>query len=445
MTTTDLTGTIERMQILLQAGNIETLDSRAVSNLRKELFENFKLTSFANSQERQQYWNQLQLLLDTLKERQTALDKESEKFATEAEKLIDKVKDALGDGTDGAVLTKEAIESLKKQVSETAGFIRQSNWPNRERRTAAWDRFKSYRDALKEQEDHFYNQLREERAKLAEQSSALTQAILYAIRACHPEAATEKLYDITATIAALSDSGSNTSETIEPAETVNELHDNHSHTPLKTKSEGLRDLRKFVIENRDTITREDKQRIFAAIDEVQSDLDNAWAAHKEALQQKKNAWEERQKEREQKHTAWEQKQKDFLAKLEDRLNKQHGFREKLTVVYEKQNAFWERLEKRILHQQDYIRQLHEQLNELENKYAVTTDSKYREKLSEWIKGKYGKIEEIEADIKDMEAKIIDAKNNIADLPGRIAEVEKSIEEIQLKIAEVNQNLQKSFT
>ena len=439
MTITELKETIEKIQVQLKDNAADTLDSRAVSAMRKELFEHFKLTGFANSQERQENWNQLQLLLDALKEKQAVLDKESEIFAAEAEAQIDKIKAALGDEAAPTLVSKEEIEALKKQVSETAEFIRQSNWPNRERRTAAWDRFKTYRETLKAQEDAFYNQLREERTRLTEQSSSLTQAVLYDVRACHPAAATEKLSDITATIAALSNAGANSAEgslqhTISTEETK-------SQNPLRTKSEGLRDLRKFVIENRDGITREDKQKIFAAIDEVQEELDKAWAVYKEELDQKKAAWEERQKEREQKHAEWKQKQNEFLAKLEDRLAKQYAFKEKLAVVYEKQNAFWERLEKRITSQQDYIQQIHVQLNELEDKYAVTTDSKYREKLSEWIKGKYSKIEEVETDIRDMEAKITDAKKNIEDLPGRLADVDKSIEEIQQKITEVKQNLQ----
>lgn len=439
MTITELKETITRIEE--QFKDAEALDSRAVSNMRKELFENFKLTSFTNSQERQEHWTQLQLLLDALKDKQVLLDKESEKFAAEAEDRIDQVKDALGDDASVAALSKEAIEVLKKQVSETAEFIRQSNWPNRERRTTAWDRFKEYREILRAKEDSFYNQLREERTKLTEQSSSLTQAVLYAVRACHPEASADKLSDISGTIAALSNAAPVSTLQEEAMENKSGDAESKNQNPLRIKSEGLRDLRKFVIENRDTITREDKQRIFAAIDEVQEDLDKAWTIHKEELQQKRDAWEERQKEREIKHIEWKQKQNEFLAKLEDRLSKQYAFKEKLAVVYEKQNAFWERLEKRIVNQQDYIQQIHVQLNELEDKYAVTSDSKYREKLSEWIKGKYSKIEEVETDIKDMEEKIADAKKNIEDLPGRMIEVDKSIEDIQQKITEVKQNLQ----
>jgi len=439
MTITDLKETIDKIQIQLKDSNAATLDWRAVSAMRIELFEHFKLTSFANSQVRQENWNQLQLLVDELKEKQVLLDKESEIFAAEAEAQIDKVKDALGEETNA--ISKEEIETLKKQVSETAEFIRQSNWPNRERRTAAWERFKEYREILRAKEDHFYNQLREERAKLTEQSSSLTHAVLYAIRACQSDAAAEKLSDIAVTIAALSNAGPINADAEELQPNKSSIEDIKSQNPLKTKSEGLRDLRKFVIENRDGITREDKQRIFVAIDEVQEELDKAWAIYKEELQQKKAAWEERQKDRELKHAEWQIKQNEFLVKLEDRLAKQYAFKEKLAVVYEKQNSFWERLEKRIINQQDYIQQIHVQLNELEDKYAVTTEGKYREKISEWIKGKYSKMEEVETDIKAMEEKIADARKNIEDLPGRMSEVDESIEEIQQKITEVKQNLQ----
>ncbi len=438
MTLTELQDTIVKIQDQLNGTTTDSLDSRTLSAMRKELFENFKITSFANSQERQEKWTSLQLLLDALKAKQAILDKENEKFAEEAEAKINAIKELVGDETNNKTFNKEDIEALKKQMTETGEFIRQSNWPNKERRTAAWDRFKEYREALRLKEDAYYNHLREERSRLTEQSSSLAQAVLYAIRACHPTAAAEKLADISVTIAALTNP--EFIKVDEPAQHSISSEESKSQNPLKIKSEGLRDLRKFVIENRDGITREDKNRIFAAIDEVQEDLDKAWSVYKEELQQKKAAWEERQKERELKHTEWEQKQKEFLEKLEDRLAKQYAFKEKLAIVYEKQNAFWERMEKRIINQQDYIQQINVQLNDLEDKYAMASDSKYREKLSEWIKGKYTKIEEVETDIKDMEEKITDAKKNIEELPGRMSEVEKSIEEIQQKIAEVKHNL-----
>lgn len=440
MTIKDLKESIENTAAKLKDYAIP--DAKTLSALRKELFEKFKLTSFTNSQERQENWAILQLLLDAIKEKQAKLDIENEKFAREAESNIAAVKEALGEDPEKRSFTKEELEILKKQLSETGEFIRQPNWPNRERRTNAWDEFKAYRELVRHKEDAYYNRLRDEKIKLAEQSSSITQAFLYAIHACHPDSASENLSDIANTINALSNAGLKNAE--------NHIHEGIGNeetklqNPLKIKSEGLRDLRKFVIENRDGITREDKQRIFAAIDEVQTDLDKAWAVYKEELQQKKDAWEERKKEKEIKHAEWELKQKDFLAKLEDRLAKQYAFKEKLAVVYEKQNAFWERLEKRIVNQQDYIQQIHIQLNDLEDKYAMTSDSKYREKLSEWIKGKYTKITEVETDIKDMEEKIADAKKNIEDLPVRMSEVDKSIQEIQNKIKEVRQNLQDQF-
>jgi chromosome segregation ATPase len=438
MTITELQGTIIKIQEQLNSPSIDSLDSRALSAMRKALFENFKITSFTNNQERQEKWTSLQLLLDTLKEKQAIQDKEDEKFAAEAETKITAVKTALGDETNTRPLSKEEIEALKKQFAETGEFIRQSNWPNKERRTEAWEKFKTYREALRLKEDVFYNQLREERNRLTEQSSSLTQAVLYAIRACHPDADAERLSELGVTIHSLTNAGLIQAD--EPVQHSISKEEIKALNPLKIKSEGLRDLRKFVIENRDGITREDKQRIFAAIDEVQADLDKAWTLHKEELQQKKEAWEERKKEREIKHAEWELKQKDFLARLEDRLAKQYAFKEKLAVVYEKQNSFWERLEKRIINQQDYIQQIQVQLNDLEDKYAMASDSKYREKISEWIKGKYAKIEEVETDIKDMEEKITDAKKNIEELPGRMNELDKSIEDLQNKIAEVKQNL-----
>ncbi len=211
--------------------------------------------------------------IDALKEKQVIQDKKDERFAEEAEAKIAAVKEVLDDETSGKVFSKEDIEAFKKQIAETGEFIRQSNWPNKERRTVAWDRFKECREALRLKEDSFYNQLREQRTKLTEQSSSLTQAVLYAIRACHPDTAAEKLSDISHTIAVLTNPELTNAD--EPLQNSNSNEETKAQNPLKLKSEGLRDLRRFVIENRDAITREDKQRIFAAIDEIQEELDKA--------------------------------------------------------------------------------------------------------------------------------------------------------------------------
>ena len=67
MTITELQDTIVKIREQLNSTAADLLDSRMLSAMRKELFENFKLTSFTNSQERQEHWTNLQLLLDSLK------------------------------------------------------------------------------------------------------------------------------------------------------------------------------------------------------------------------------------------------------------------------------------------------------------------------------------------------------------------------------------------
>lgn len=127
MTITALQETIVKIREQLNSLTADSLDSRALSAMRKELFENFKITSFTNSQERQEKWTSLQLLLDALKEKQAIQGKEDEKFAEEAEAKIAAVKLALGDDMNAQVFGKEDIELLKKQIAETGEFIRQSN------------------------------------------------------------------------------------------------------------------------------------------------------------------------------------------------------------------------------------------------------------------------------------------------------------------------------
>jgi len=440
MTRAELNETMDRFLLALGEYGATSFDHRAIWELRKELFESFKRTVFADNGEKQETWNRMQELLDTLKEKQDKLDKEHEKFALEAENRIEAIREAMGDETQTAAFTKERFSEIKKQITETAEFIRQNNWPAKERRTAAWETFKQYRELLKQKEDAFYGQLREEKTKQSEHSASLSQALLYAIRTCHPATGPERLAELPFLVASLVNPGENNPPIDTGTDAGDQEEKDKPKNPLKIKSDSLKQLWKWTGEKREEMTREDRQMIYNALGEVQEELDKAWTVYKEELQKKKEEWEEKRKLREQKHTEWEQKQKDFLARLDDRLAKQIAFKEKLAAIYEKQNAFWERLEKRITTQQDFLQQLHVQISGLEDKYAMTNDGKFREKISEWIAARYSKITEVELDITDMSAKIENARNNIDELPARIKEVEQSISDIRLKMEEVKQNL-----
>jgi predicted S18 family serine protease len=395
--------------------------------------------------------NKFQNLIDTLRNKQNHVNRENQKFADEADRLIDKLKESIGGGLFSKQLEKEDFSELKGLASEIFDLIKKNRFPSKEQRIAAWDKFNNLRDRLRKEEDEYYSKIREKITKRIDHSQELTNKIINTIDACHPNSSLDDLFELLGKLVLyLTGIGF----LIDAVEWLLGIKEEKPKNPLKVKSDALRDVRKFINENKEDITREDKQKIYARLDIVQADLNNAWDEYKKELQRKREEWEERKKLREQKQVEWERRQKEyqqkkinweknqreFLEKLADRLEKQNSFKEKLENIYEKQKEFLDKLEKRLDNQQDFLRKLNDQLDDLEDKYSSAWSNNFRDRVSDWIDDKKSKISEVEDDIAGIENKIRDVKNNIDELPNKIRGVEKSIDEIENKIYEVRAKL-----
>lgn len=437
MTSSELENKIDKFSDLLDDFGESNFNSRELWQLQKEIFQNFKETDFYDREDRQNNWNKFQNLVDTLRKKQDDMNSENEKFADEADRLINKLKDSMGGGLFSKQLEKADFAELKSLSSEIFEFIKQPRFPSKERRVAVWDKFNNLRDKLREEENEYYTKIRERITKRNDHSEELTEKIIRTIDACHPDSPLEELFELLGKLVLyLTGIGF----LMDAVEWLLGIKEEKPKNPLKVKSEALRDVRRFINDNKDDITREDKQKIYARLDSVQADLNKAWDDYKEELQKKQEEWEERKKHNEQKKIDWEKNQREFLSKLENRLEKQIAFKEKLEKVYDKQKEFLDKLESRLDNQQDFLRKLNDQLDDLEEKYSSAWNDNFKDKVSDWIDDKKSKISDVESDIDSIEDKIRDVKNNIDELPDKIRDVEKSIDEIESKIDEVRAKL-----
>jgi uncharacterized coiled-coil DUF342 family protein len=444
MTSSELENKIDKFSELLDDFGKSTFNSRDLWQLQKEIFQDFKETEFYTREDRQNNWNKFQNLVDTLRKKQDDINSENENFANEADRLIAKLKESMGGGLFSKQLEKSDFTELKILSSEIFDYIKQPRFPSKERRIAVWDKFNNLRDKLRKEEDEYYSKIREKITKRNDHSQELADKIIRTIDACHPDSPLEELFELLGKLVLyLTGIGF----LIDAVEWLLGIKDEKPKNPLKVKSDALRDVRKFINDNKDNITREDKQKIYARLDIVQADLNKAWDDYKLELEERKKIreqkqieWEKRQKEYEQKKINWEKNQREFLEKLENRLEKQIAFKKKLNEILDKQNEFLGKIENRLDNQKDYLTKLNGQVDDLEDKYSDARSDSFRDKVSGWIDETKSKIDKVENDIDSIEDKIRDVKRQIDELEDKISDVEKSIEELEKKIDEVRGKL-----
>lgn len=423
MTATELLNSINRFDKLLDDFDTSNPDSRELWRLRKEIFAGFKEVRFDEKYERQNAWENFTSLADTLREKQNLVNKENEKFAEEANRKIESLDNSINGGFFGKDLGKEDFAELRQKMNEAFEIIKQHRWPSKEVKNTAWEKFNSLREQLKEKENNFYGNIREKITKRIDHSSELTDKILNTIDACDPDSPLEGLLDLLGKLALYA---IGIGFLFDFFDWLTGSKNDKPENPLRIKSQSLKDIRKFINDNKDDITREDKQKIFSRLDTVQSDLNRAWDDYKEQKESKKHEWE--------------RKQREFLAKLESRLANQIAFKNKLEGIEEKQQNFLDKLEKRLTNQQDYLKKQEDRLEDLEDKYNDAYSDSFRDKVSGWIEEAKEKISEIENDIEQLEEKIREVENDIEELPDKITNLENDIEELEEKIEEIRRKL-----
>ncbi len=430
MTAIDIEKKLETFSNLIQDLGTANYTSKELWQRQKEIAENFKAAQFDTPELKDASQQKFQQIINQLKEKENQLEAANEKFCDEAEQLIEQMEQLFAKHTSENSLSKDEFAELRKLGNQAFEYFKLPRWTTKERRTNAWDKYSNIRTAIKDKEDELYEKVREEKTKQISQSLELTEKICVVVNACHPSVKIEELLayvnkfheflkDVNLT------EGNAAWHLIEKPDDIK--------YSLRCRTATLNDVRNFIGNYKDNLTREHKGQIFANIDALKTDLNKAWETHKEDQEIKK-------KERDEKRLEWNKKQQDFLKMLGGRLENQIAYRAKQDSYVQSQKEFAKRFESRIPQQKEYIEKLHEQIIDLEKKYATAWTDSFKTKVEEWMKEKKDKIAGVEKDITVLEEKIVDINKNIEELPNKIKELDDSIAEIKSKIEEVKEKL-----
>lgn len=440
MTVQELQAKLDQFSLMTDQFSVENSTTREIKLLQREINEHFKYINISDPEEKAQLKHGFEKKIAFFKEKQVHVNEANEVFTAETEEQIGKLKEKLGEPGSDKVITKEDFIDIKKAINETMARFRQNRFPSKEKKEEAWAIFSVIREQLKKQEDNFYDKQRESKEKQNEASAALAEKIIPAIETCHPEVNDQNMADRIATFLGFATEANYKAPGFEFLSAKSNEEEKKHKSPLLSKSESLRAFRKFLNENREIISREDRSKIQFVVEEVQTDLDKAWTLHKEELQKKREEWEVKRKENDEKRVEWEKKQKEFFEKLEARHANQAQFKTKLEAIYHKQIGFQEKLEKRLIDQLAFIGKLNVQLEGLDEKYESARTDQFAETVAEWINEKKAKIADVEDDVADLEDKLKDVKTRTEELSDKIRDIEVSKKEISNKIDEVKKKL-----
>ena len=440
MTTLELQQKIDKFDELIKGFGDESFNSKILWQMKSEISEHFRGTMFADADEKKTAWDRFESLAQSLKDKQDAVTLDNEKFAEEAEQLVNRIVEIIGEGFYINNPEKEAITELKGLIEKAFDYFKQSRWPSKERRTKVWDNFNGVREKLRKEEDSFYSVLREKKVAQTERSHQLSSIILETIDACHPDSSTTILFQLLQQLTAHLISIGFTEESVAWILVNKEAE---PRTPLKMKSEGLREVRKLLNENREDITRDDKQRIYAKLEEISTELNKAWDIHREEQQKKQAEWEERKKLGEVKRADWLKKQGDFLKVLEEKLEKRTSDKVNLERILVSKKDFLTRQQGRLQNQIGFLQKIREDLADMQEKINTAWTDTFKERMTEKIAFKETKIIEVSTDIEEVKVKITDVEKDVIDITEKLANIDKSVEELAQKIEEVKKNLEPS--
>ncbi len=433
----DLDKKLETFGNLIQELGTGNFTSKELWQRQKEIAENFKAAQFETAELKEAANQKFQQLINQLKEKENQLEAANEKFCEEAELLIVQMEQSFAKHSNETPLSKDDFAELRKLSNQAFEYFKLPRWSTKDRRTNAWDKYSNIRNAIKDKEDELYAKAREEKTKQISQSLEITEKLCVVVNACHPSVDINELLSFVNRFHQFLQE-SNLTELNTNWHLVEKPED--VKYSLRCRTETLNDVRTFINNFRDYLTREHKGQIFANIDALKLDLNKAWEAHKEDQQKRQEEWEIKKKERDEKRLEWNKKQQDFLKMLEGRLENQIAYKAKQESYLQSQKEYAARFENRIPQQQDYIKKLVEQVIDLEKKYATAWTDSFKTKVEEWITEKKAKIASVEEDIEVLKGKIADINKKSEELPNKIKELDDSIIEIKSKIEEVKEKL-----
>ncbi len=438
MTAIELIHKIEKFDELIKAFGHDNPNSKTLWQMKSEITEHFRATTFADSNEKQTTLNLFETLATTLKEKQDLITHENEEFAANAEQQIKEIEALVSEGFYVKNPEKDDIIHLKSLTDKAFDSFKQSRWPSKDRRTNAWDKFNHIRETLRVEEDAYYATLREKKNERINQSHQLSTILIEIIESCHPDASTRTLYESLKQLVAYFISIGAEQTAVEWIITNKEADPKSS---LKMKSEGLRDVRRVLNENQEEITREDKQKIYSTLELIGTELNKTWESHRAEMQKKQEEWEERKKLNELKRAEWLVKQTDFLNVLTEKLEKRTADKGNLERILVNKKDFHSRQQGRLVNQREFLKKISEDLADMQEKLNTAWTDTFKERMAEKVGQKELKIAEVKKDIEEVSNKLAEVEKDIADITEKISSVEKSNEELKLKIEEVKKNLE----
>jgi hypothetical protein len=437
MTGVDITKKLESFSNLIQEFGNGTFSSKEIWNRKKEIDENFKAAQFEIPEQKTDAINKFNILIAQIEQKEKDVESANAVFSEEGEKLVETFESNAKKILSQENISKDDFKELRALSNDVFEYFKQQRWITKERRTTAWDKYSDIRNIVKDKEDELFAKEREDKAKQLSQSLEITEKLCVVVDACHPDTPIEDLLNFVIRFNYFLKEN-NLAENNKPWHLIEKPED--VKYSLRCRTETLNDVRNFITNYRDALTREHKGQVFANIDTLKEDLNKAWDTHKEERQKQQEEWEIKKKERDEKRIEWNKKQQEFLLFLEKRLENQIGYKAKQESYLQSQQEFAKRFESRIPQQQEYIKKLVEQVIDLEKKYATAWTDSFKTKVEEWIKEKKDKIASVEADIEVLKEKVVDINKKADELPARIKELDESIIEIKSKIEEVKEKL-----
>jgi len=439
MTAVELKQKIDKFSEQLNEYGVTNFNGKVLWQIKNELGEYFRGISFASASEKEVLQQELERLSILLHEKQDQVNSYNEAFAASVLDNINLLISTYGDNLFLNNPEKEVIYELKALIDKIFDQFKQARWPSKEKRTELWDKFSSTREKIKKDEDEFYKELKQKKAEKEERSHQITQKIIETINACHPEATNEVLFTLSKDLKAFLLELGYTKESI----LLDNLNEEEAQkTTLKPKSETLRDLRRFLNENREEVSRDDKQKIFTLMDFINAELSKAWDSYRESLQKKQEEWEERKKIQEVKRQEWELKQKDFLQTLIEKLEKKTVDKTNLERIWASKKDFLTRQLTRLGNQQDFLKKMNEDLADMDEKVNTAWTDTFKERMSSKIEQKKMKINEVNGDILTVKEKIKEVENDIEEIGKKIELIEKGVTELSSKIEEIKKSIYK---
>jgi len=355
---------------------------------------------------------------------------DAEKFGEDMDTRISHIEAELG----FSIIRKDKADfvRIREAINETGEIMKQGRFPSAAVRAKLWERMNACRANLRKAEDELYSERKEKFERRQTHSAELKDKLLEIIEACEPDSPLRNLLELTGEIVSFLTPLGAISKGIGFLFKAFEIGigsgNEKPQNPLKIKSQALQDVRNLINDNREMLTREDKDGLFAKWNEVKQELDDALTEYKE--------------ERKDRNHEWERKQRDFLAVLEEKLDKKIAFVDRQKSRIENQKAFLRKLEDRLENQKDFLRKKEEHLEKLEDDYSNAWSDSFRDKCSDWINDAKDKIREVESDIDGLEVKIREIENEIEELQDKVREAENDIDSLKEKIQEVKDKLNK---